>query len=35
MSPGQSTASKPSDRSFILDKMSEEDDAYDFTTDYI
>ncbi|XP_032774619.1 guanine nucleotide-binding protein-like 3 [Rattus rattus] len=34
MSPGQSTASKPSDRSFILDKMSE-DDAYDFTTDYI
>lgn len=35
MSPGQSTASKPSDRSFILDKMSEEDDAYDFTTDYV
>ncbi|XP_028643346.1 guanine nucleotide-binding protein-like 3 isoform X1 [Grammomys surdaster] len=35
MPPGQSTASKPSDRSPALDKMSEEDDAYDFTTDYI
>lgn len=32
-SPGQSAASKPSDRTFTLNKMS--DDAYDFTTDYI
>ncbi|XP_076400331.1 guanine nucleotide-binding protein-like 3 isoform X2 [Peromyscus maniculatus bairdii] len=32
----ESTASKPSDRSFTLDKMSEEDDdAYDFKTDYV
>ncbi|XP_052046014.1 guanine nucleotide-binding protein-like 3 isoform X2 [Apodemus sylvaticus] len=35
MSPEQSTASKPSDRSLTLNKMTEEDDAYDFTTDYI
>lgn len=31
----ESTASKPSDRSFTSDKMSEEDDAYDFSTDYV
>lgn len=32
----ESTASKPSDRSFTLDKMTEEDDdAYDFKTDYV
>lgn len=31
-----SYAGKPSDRSFTLDKMSEEDDdAYDFKTDYV
>ncbi|KAL1764793.1 guanine nucleotide-binding protein-like 3 [Sigmodon hispidus] len=36
MLPEDSTASKPSDRSFALDKMSEEDDdAYDFRTDYV
>ncbi|OBS59919.1 hypothetical protein A6R68_08950 [Neotoma lepida] len=34
--PVESTASKPSDRSFTLDKISEEDDdAYDFKTDYV
>ncbi|GAB1298677.1 Guanine nucleotide-binding protein-like 3 [Apodemus speciosus] len=35
MSPEQSAAIKPSERSLTLNKMTEEDDAYDFTTDYI
>lgn len=31
----ESTANKPSDRSLTLEKMSQEDDDYDFKTDYV
>ncbi|KAL2803707.1 guanine nucleotide-binding protein-like 3 isoform 2 [Daubentonia madagascariensis] len=33
--PGESTAGEQSARSFVLDKMIQEDDAYDFSTDYV
>ncbi|ERE91866.1 guanine nucleotide-binding protein-like 3 [Cricetulus griseus] len=35
MLPVESTANKPPDRSFTLDEMSQEDDDYDFKTDYL
>lgn len=35
LSPEQSTAGKPSDGSSALDRASQEDETYDFTTDYI